>query len=444
MALARCCKTWSEPWAAADGPTMNRDRGPIRLGLGANRRQFALLVLINAFVGTMVGVERSVLPILAAEDFGITSARVTLTFLLAFGLAKALANFFAGDLSGRVGRKRILVTGWLVGLPVPFLLMVAPSWTWIVIANLFLGVNQGLAWSATVIMKIDLVGPRKRGLAMGINEFAGYVAVGLAALLAGYLAAVYGPRPAPYVVAAVAAILGLTLSLIWVEDTGGHVALETAQHQQGDAAGARGAASGMWSRLARGSWGSQGLVGANQAGMVNNLNDGLVWGLVPLFLAHQGLGTEGIGLVAAVYPVVWGLGQLATGAASDVWGRRPLIVIGMGLQGLALVWLALAGAMWGWVGAAVVLGIGTAAVYPTLLAQVSDLVSPGQRASAVGVYRLWRDGGYVVGALVAGLISDWLGYQAAILSVAGLTVLSGILARLLLPAPEPESPTVVE
>ncbi len=443
-ARSRWSGTWCGPWARVDGrdgPGHAARRGPgdmsrttARLGLYANRHQFALLVLVNAFVGTMVGVERSVLPLLAEEAFGIVSARVTLSFLLAFGLTKALTNFLAGDLAGRLGRRRILVAGWLFGLPVPFLLMWAPSWDWVVLANALLGINQGLAWSATVIMKIDLVGPRRRGLAMGINESAGYLAVGLAALGAGYLAAVYGPRPAPYVLAAVAAVLGLLLSAFGVRDTGAHVELEQDLHGPPEHASPP-YGSSMLGRLARGSWGSRSVLGANQAGLVNNLNDGLAWGLLPVYLAAQGLGADAVGLVAATYPVVWGAGQLVTGWASDRVGRRPLIVAGMLLQAVALFWFARGGALATWLGASMLLGVGTAAVYPTLIAQISDVVAPEQRASTIGVYRLWRDGGYVVGALIAGVVADQLGYRAAIVTVAGLTLVSGFLARALLPRP---------
>jgi MFS family permease len=407
--------------------------GGVRLGLGENWRQFSLLVVVNAFVGTMVGVERSVLPLLAESEFGITSARATLSFLVAFGLTKALSNFFAGDLAGRVGRKRILVAGWVVGLPVPFILMYAPSWTWVGVANLLLGANQGLAWSATVIMKIDVVGPARRGLAMGLNEFAGYVAVGASALAAGYLAATLGPRPAPFVIAAVAAVAGLLLSLFAVKDTGAHVALEQEMADTAVEGGPGGDAGGMLTRLRRASWGSRALLGANQSGLVNNLNDGLAWGLLPVYLAQSGVDATGIGWIAAAYPAVWGIGQLGTGAWSDRLGRRPLIVSGMLIQALALAWFAFATTWGAWMAAAIILGLGTAAVYPTLIAQVSDLVTPNDRAGTVGVYRLWRDSGYVVGALLAGGVADLLGYRAAILSVALLTGASSVAARLLLP-----------
>jgi MFS family permease len=413
----------------------DQEGAAIRLGLSENRVQFILLMIVNAFVGAMVGVERSVLPTLAESEFGVTSAGAAFSFLVAFGLAKALANFMAGDLADRVGRKRILVAGWIVGLPVPVILMFAPTWTWVVVANSLLGVNQGLAWSATVIMKIDLVGPRRRGLAMGLNEFAGYLAVSLAALGAGFAAASYGPRPVPFLIAAGAAVFGLVLSVFMVKDTASHVALERQMAQTSPAKRPTAFPSHMLGRLRAATFGDRTLMGAHQAGLVNNLNDGLAWALLPIYLAQSGVGQVGIGWVAAVYPAVWGFGQLGTGAWSDRIGRRPLIVWGMALQALALVAFASAHGMAMWIGSAVLLGLGTAAVYPTLIAQVSDAVSPTDRATAVGTYRLWRDLGYVVGAVLAGVVSDVVGYQAAILVVAALTALSSVTARVLLPPP---------
>lgn len=405
----------------------------VRLGLRANAGQFALLVLVNAFVGAMVGVERSVLPLLAEAEFGVASTTAALSFLVAFGLTKAVANLLAGDLAGRVGRKRILVAGWLFGIPVPLLLFWAPSWGWVVVANLFLGMNQGLAWSATVIMKIDLVGPRQRGLAMGLNEFAGYVAVALAALGAGYLAAEFGPRPAPFWIAAVAAGLGLAATLLFVRDTAAHVEVEhrLAPTTPESRPGALPAA--LAARLWHASWTHRSLFAANQAGLVNNLNDGLAWGLFPLYFAAGGLSVREIGWLAALYPAVWGITQIGTGVLSDHVGRRPLIAGGMLLQAVALALFALGEGFLPWAGAAVVLGLGTAAVYPTLIAQVSDVVGPRDRASAVGVYRLWRDLGYVVGGLLAGITADLLGFRAAIVVVACLTAGSGVIALAMLP-----------
>lgn len=411
--------------------TVSRD---VRLGLRENWVQFTLLVLVNAFVGAMVGVERSVLPLLAGAEFDVASTTVALGFLMAFGLTKAVSNLAAGDLADRIGRKRILLTGWLFGLPVPFLLMWVPSWGWITFANLLLGVNQGLAWSATVIMKIDLVGPRRRGLAMGLNEFAGYLAVGAAALGAGYLAGVHGPRPAPFWIAAGAAVAGTALTLLFVRDTGRHVELEHALAETTVKDGPSALPRGFGARLRHASWTNRRLLAANQAGLINNLNDGLAWGLFPLYFQALGLAADQIGWLAAIYPAVWGLGQLGTGALSDRWGRHVFIVGGMLLQGAALAAFALGGGFAFLAGAAVLLGLGTASVYPTLIAQVSDVVAPRDRARAVGIYRLWRDLGYVAGALIAGVLADLLGFRFAIAVVALMTIASGLFAGRMLPA----------
>jgi MFS family permease len=405
----------------------------LRLGLRENWVQFSLLVLVNAFVGTMVGVERSVLSILAEEEFGVASATAALSFLIAFGLTKAIANFVAGDFAHRVGRRRILLIGWLFGLPVPLLLWWAPTWNWVIFANLLLGVNQGLAWSATVIMKIDLVGPKQRGLAMGLNEFAGYLAVALAALGAGYMAADFGARSGPVWIGGAAAVLGILFTLLFVRDTGGHVELELAMADQAIEGGPDALPANFRARLWHASWTHRPLFAANQAGFVNNLNDGLAWGLFPLFFAASGLSLREIGWLAALYPAVWGVAQIGTGALSDRTGRRPLIVSGMMLQAVGLAIFALASGFLWWAVAAVILGLGTAAVYPTLIAQVSDLLTPRDRASGVGVYRLWRDMGYVAGGLLSGLTADLLGFRAAIALIAVLTASSGLLALYYLP-----------
>jgi predicted MFS family arabinose efflux permease len=408
-------------------------RPAVVLGLRENWVQFSLLVLVNAFVGTMVGVERSVLSLLAEEEFGVVSATAALSFLIAFGLTKAIANFLAGDFAQRVGRRRILMIGWLFGLPVPLLLWWAPSWTWVIVANLLLGANQGLAWSATVIMKIDLVGPKKRGLAMGLNEFAGYLAVAVAALGAGYMAADFGPRSGPVWIGGAAALLGILVTLLFVRDTGDHVELEHAMAHRAIEGGPDALPTAFRARLWHASWAHRPLFAANQAGFVNNLNDGLAWGLFPLFFAAAGLSLREIGWLAALYPAVWGMAQIGTGALSDRTGRRPLIVSGMLLQAMGLAVFALASGFRWWAVAAVILGLGTAAVYPTLIAQVSDLVTPRDRASGVGVYRLWRDLGYVAGGLLAGILADLLGFRAAIGFVALMTAVSGLAAWAFLP-----------
>ena len=415
--------------------------GRIRLGLQANWRQFTLLVIVNAFVGAMVGLERTVVPLIAGEDFGLVSRSIVLSFLVSFGTVKALANLFAGRMSDRLGRKHILVAGWLAGLPVPFLIILAPTWSWVVFANVLLGINQGLCWSTTVIMKIDLVGPKQRGLAMGLNEFAGYLAVSFSALLTGYLAATYGLRPVPFYPGIAFAAFGLIFSLFFVKETRGHARKE-AEH----APSARGVGSPLMSPnpsraqnnpsfaqiLLLTSWKDRALFAASQAGMVNNLNDGMVWGLVPIFLAGAGLPLEQVGVIAAVYPGVWGLSQLATGALSDRWGRKGMIATGMWIQAIGISMFVVGRSFLPWLSASVLLGIGTALVYPTLLAAVSDVAHPDWRASAVGVYRLWRDGGYAVGALISGVLADAMGIPFAMAAIAALTFISGIIVAVVM------------
>ncbi|HEY9841574.1 MAG: MFS transporter [Candidatus Sericytochromatia bacterium] len=399
---------------------------PIRLGLHANVGQFALLVLVNAFVGAMVGMERSILPAIAEQEFHLLAHSAILSFIVVFGLSKALTNYFAGRWSERFGRKTLLVAGWLIAVPVPFLLMWAPNWNWILGANLLLGISQGLTWSTTVIMKIDLVGPARRGMAMGFNEFAGYVAVALSAWGTGWIASQSHLRPEPFYLGVVYVLLGLLLSRFAVRETLGHAQLEARTHPQ-PSEPALGAGAIFWRTTLK----DRNLSSVTQAGFVNNLNDGMAWGLFPLFFAQVGkLNLATIATLAAIYPLVWGLGQLWTGHWSDSIGRKPLIVGGMLIQGLGLVAIVLWPVYASFVAGSVLLGLGTAMVYPTLLAAIGDVAHPGWRASAVGIYRLWRDGGYAVGALVAGLTADWLGLSAAIWLVAGLTMLSGLIAAL--------------
>ncbi|HWM14233.1 MAG TPA: MFS transporter [Gaiellaceae bacterium] len=392
----------------------------VRLGLRANAQQFALLVALNAFVGAMVGLERSVLPLVGEDDFGLASKSAILSFVVAFGIAKALANLAAGGLAERVGRKRLLVLGWLLAFPVPVLIALAPSWWVIVVANVFLGLNQGLAWSMTVVMKIDLVGPVRRGLALGLNESAGYLGVAAAALATGALAATFAPRTTVWVGAAVVAALGLLISLLFVRDTGAHVSEEQLTHGAASAGSLR-------SAFARGSLGDPVLRACSQAGLVNNLNDALAWGLAPLYLAANGASVTEVGIVAGVYPAVWGVGQLGSGWLSDHVGRKPLIVAGMLVQAGALALLVAGeGAFAPALGAAILLGIGTALVYPTLIAAVSDVAQPVERAQLVGVYRFWRDFGFVVGALLAGFVADGVGANWAVVVTAALTAASGL------------------
>jgi MFS family permease len=391
----------------------------IRLGLRENWQQFSLLVLVNAFVGAMVGAERVVLPLLAQSDFQLASRAAILSFIVSFGIVKAGANLFAGRLGDRVGRKRVLIAGWLFGLPAPVLLYFAPSWSWVIFANVLLGLNQGFAWSTTVIMKIDLVGPKRRGLAMGLNEAAGYLAFSGAALLAGYLAASYDYRSALLWVAGSSAVVGLTLSALFVRESRAHVEFEA----RGQSAQDRSFREIFFLT----SWKERTLFSVSQAGMVNNLNDGMAWGLFPLFFVAGGLSLRQVSILAALYPAVWGLLQLGTGALSDRCGRKLLIGFGMILQGAAILSLTLTTGFAPWALAACFMGVGTAMVYPTLLAAIGDVAHPSWRSSAVGVYRLWRDGGYALGALLAGLIADALGLRWAIASVGVLTVCSGLL-----------------
>jgi MFS family permease len=394
----------------------------VRLGLRANAHQFGLLVALNALVGGMVGLERSVLPLIGEEDFGLTSAAAILAFVVAFGVAKALTNLAAGDLAERFGRKRLLVAGWVVALPVPLLIGLAPSWWFIVAANLLLGVNQGLAWSMTVVMKIDLAGPARRGLALGFNEAAGYLGVAVTAFATGALAASYAPRTVVWVGAALIAVTGLLISVLAVRDTSAHVALEQRDHEVHEPAHAN-----LRSAFAHASLRDPVLRACSQAGLVNNLNDALAWGLAPLYLAANGATLHEIAIVAAAYPVVWGAGQLLTGWLSDHTGRKPLIVAGMLVQAGALGLLVVGdGAFAPSLAAAVLLGAGTAMVYPTLIAAASDASQPRDRARVVGVYRFWRDFGFVLGALIAGIGADVTSAQTAIAIVAILTGASGL------------------
>lgn len=400
-----------------------------RLGLRANWQQFALLMLVNAFVGGMIGIERTVLPLLAADEFSLVSKTVILSFIVSFGVVKALANLGAGWLSDRLGRKGVLVLGWLAGLPVPLIVMAAPSWGWVVFANVLLGINQGLCWSTAVIMKIDLVGPRRRGLAMGLNEAAGYGAVALAALAAGAIAAATALRPGPFLLQLGFAIAGLALTLFFVRDTRGHVKVESRLHAaRADRVSPEEVRQPTFQRIfLLTSWQDRRLFAVSQAGLVNNLNDGLAWGLLPLYFAGAGLPLGQISVLAAVYPGVWSLTQLFTGALSDRVGRKALIAGGMILQAGALLLFVLLRGFGPWLGAAALLGVGTAMVYPVLLAAIGDVAHPEWRASAVGVYRLWRDSGYAVGAIAAGLLADFFNMGWAIVAVAGLTFVSGLI-----------------
>ena len=397
----------------------------LQLGLRQNLAQFSLLVGVNALVGGMIGQERTVIPLLAEEEFGLTALTATLTFIVAFGLVKAATNFFAGTLGDRFGRKPVLIAGWLVALPIPLLIIWAPTWGWVVFANVLLGVNQGLTWSTTVIMKIDLVGPTKRGLAMGLNEAAGYGAVALTALATGYIAQRFGLRPEPFFLGIAFAGLGLGVSVFFVRETLGHARHEATTHDAAHDIQSQALSTKEIFMLT--SFRDKALSSCSQAGMINNLNDGLAWGLFPILFLGAGLSVQRIGILVSLYPAIWGLGQLYTGGLSDRIGRKPLIVGGMLVQAVAIAWIGATSSFYSWAIGACVLGAGTAMVYPTLLAAIGDVAHPRWRARSVGVYRLWRDGGFAIGALIAGLIADKFSIPAAIYTVAILTAVSGFV-----------------
>jgi MFS family permease len=397
-------------------------RPAVRLGLRENVAQFTLLVIVNAFVGAMVGMERSILPAIAEQDFHLVARTAVLSFIVVFGVTKAITNYAAGRLADRVGRKPVLIAGWAIAIPVPFILMWAPSWNWILVANALLGISQGFTWSTTVIMKIDLVGNERRGLAMGLNEFAGYLAVAGAALLTGWIAARHGLRPDPFYPGVVFVAVGLVLSALMVRETHPHVALESSLH--------RAPAQVVTPREVfwRTTWSDRNLSSISQAGLVNNLNDGMAWGLFPLFFAAANVSLDRIGILAAIYPATWGVVQLATGALSDRVGRKWLIANGMWVQAAGISVVILSRGFVGFAAGGVLLGIGTAMVYPTLLAAIGDVAAPAWRASSVGVYRLWRDLGYALGALLAGITADVLGLAGAMWVIAAITGASGLVA----------------
>ncbi|MDO8678602.1 MAG: MFS transporter [Acidobacteriota bacterium] len=396
----------------------------IRLGLRENLGQFSLLIVVNAFVGAMVGLERSILPAIAEQEFQLAARTAVLSFIVVFGVAKALTNYGAGRLADRLGRKHVLVAGWLVAVPVPFLLMWAPTWNWVLFANLLLGISQGLTWSTTVIMKIDLVGPKQRGLAMGLNEFAGYLAVAASALATGWIATRYGVRPQPFYLGVAYVIVGLALSALLVRETRHHVSHESAHAGTLPPGGIPSPREVFW----RTTLIDRNLSSVSQAGLVNNLNDGMAWGLFPMVFAAAGMNLAQVGLLAAVYPATWGVSQLATGALSDGIGRKPLIVWGMWIQASGIGVVTMAHTFAGFVVGGLLLGIGTAMVYPALLAAIGDVAHPSWRASAVGVYRLWRDLGYAIGALLAGITADVFGLDVAMWVIAALTFMSGLVS----------------
>lgn len=386
----------------------------IQLGLRENWKQFTLLVIINAFVGGMVGLERSILPEIAEKEFGMAATSAILSFIVVFGIVKAISNYYAGALANKFGRKNLLVLGWIIAIPIPFILMYAPSWNWIIVANVLLGINQGLAWSSTVVMKIDLVGEKQRGFAMGLNEFAGYLAVAVVAFLTGWIAGEYGLRPYPFYLGILLMILGLAMSIFLVRDTRGH-----AKKEEGSS-GISLLKNIFWETT----WKDKNLGSVTQAGLINNLNDGMAWGLFPILLAAKNFSLEQIGIVVAVYPAVWGMGQLFTGRMADKYSKKDMLFYGMLLQALVLIALVWADNIWHFVGLMALLGWGTAMVYPTFLATIAAYTHPRDRAESIGIFRLWRDLGYAVGAILTGIISDLISIEAAIMIVGIITLFS--------------------
>ncbi len=395
----------------------HNDNSVVVLGLKENWRQFALLVVINGFVGGMVGLERTILPQLAEADFSIAARTAILSFIVVFGISKAISNYYAGALANKMGRKRLLIIGWLVGIPVPLILIYAPSWNWVVAANVLLGINQGLTWSSTVVMKIDLVGKKNRGLAMGLNESAGYLAVGIMAFLTGWIATEYGLRPFPFYLGVGLAITGLLSSLFFVKDTRSHAKAESEKSN----------IPLLRNVFKETTWLNRNLGSISQAGLVNNLNDGMIWGLLPLLLATKGFELVEIGKIVAIYPAVWGLGQLVTGKLADHWAKKRMLFWGMLLQGLAIIAMFYANDFWTYSLLAVAIGVGTALVYPTFLAAIADFTNPKQRAESVGVFRLWRDLGYAIGAILTGLMADYFSADMAILLIGIITLFSAFL-----------------
>ena len=393
------------------------------MGLRENRKQFTLLVVINAFVGGMVGLERSIFPQFAESEFGITSRTAILSFIVAFGLSKALANYYTGRLANRFGRRNLLLGGWLLAIPIPFLLIYAPSWNWVVAANILLGLSQGLAWSSTVVMKIDLVGEKERGLAMGLNEFSGYLAVGVVAFLSGYIAQQYGLVPYPFYLGVFISIAGLLLTLLWVKDTRAFVKEESRTSQ----------ATALGNVFLETTFRNRTLSAVTQAGLVNNLNDGMIWGLLPILLVSLAFDNEQIGVLTAIYPTVWGLGQLFTGKMSDLYPKKSMLLWGMLLQGLAILLLPFGRGFLLLAGLSALIGVGTALVYPTFLSAIAGATPPAQRAESIGTFRLWRDLGYAFGAVVSGIVADLFGIPDAILLTGGLTLLSALIIRLRMP-----------
>ncbi len=396
---------------------------PIQLGLKENWKQFTLLVIVNAFVGGMVGMERSIFPQFAELEFGVASKSAILSFITAFGITKAIANYYTGKLANRFGRKNILILGWVIALPIPLLLMYAGSWNWIIFANVLLGVSQGFTWSSTVIMKIDLVGEKDRGLAMGLNEFAGYFSVGIVAFITGYVANIYGITPYPFYIGIGISITGLILSILWVRDTSDFVSRESETNQT----------KALSNIFLETTFKNKTLSSVTQAGLINNLNDGMIWGLLPMLLVSLAYNNESIGIITAVYPAVWGIGQLFTGKMSDMYSRKKMLFWGMLVQGITILFITQTEQFWGLMALSAVLGAGTALVYPTFLAAVADATSPIQRAESIGTFRLWRDLGYAFGAIISGITADVFGVGYAIGLIGVLTIISSLIIQFRMP-----------
>lgn len=394
-----------------------------KLGLRENLNQFILLVIVNAFVGAMVGLERSIFPEFAREIFGVTSSVAVLSFITAFGISKALSNYLTGRLANQLGRKNLLIIGWIVALPIPLILLYTHSWNMVIFANVLLGISQGLTWSSTVVMKIDLVGEKNRGLAMGLNEFAGYLAVGLIAFVSAYLASQYGVRPFPFLIGLGIAVIGLILSVFWVKDTRKFVHQEATSAQQEKLKGV----------FIQTTFLNKTLSSITQAGLINNLNDGMIWGLLPILLMNKEVDLEMVGIITAIYPAVWGLGQLFTGKMADLYSKKNMLFFGMLVQGIAILLIPSQSNSFGFIAISIVLGLGTALVYPTFLAAIADASSPVQRAESIGIFRLWRDLGYAIGALVSGVVADVFGLNWAIFLIGSLTLLSALVIQFRMP-----------
>ncbi len=396
---------------------------PVKLGLKENWKQFTILVIVNAFVGGMIGMERTIFPQFAEIEFGVASKTAILSFITAFGLTKALTNYFTGRLANRLGRKNLLLLGWLMAIPVPFILIYAPNWSWVIFANVLLGVNQGLAWSSTVVMKIDLVGEKSRGLAMGLNEFAGYFAVGLIAYLSGYVADQYGITPYPFYIGIFIAIAGFLMTLFWVDDTRAFVHEESTTDTTGQ----------LKNVFMETTFKNKTLSAVTQAGLINNLNDGMVWGLLPIVLVALSFDTEQVGIVTAIYPTVWGIGQLFTGRMSDIYSKKAMLFWGMLVQGVAILLIPYISGFFVLSAISAVLGLGTALVYPTFLSTIAQATSPQQRAESIGTFRLWRDLGYAFGAVISGITADLFGVEYAILLIGALTIISSLIIKFRMP-----------